>query len=135
MTTARRISEARAMDAVAVKMLLGDRRRYYVIVFGIALSAFLMSHQLAVFAGAIDRTTSLIQDAHPDGIWVMDPHVRNMDDAEYLPAHTLSRVRSCDGVAWASPYYKSQAIVRVPAGAYRLSVLIGVDDASLAGLP
>src|SRR5215216_4334191 len=126
MTTARWISEARVMDSVAVKMLFGDRRRFSVIVFGIALSAFLMSHQLAVFAGAIDRTTSLIQDAHPDGIWVMDPRVLNMDDAEYLPAHTLSRVKSCEGVAWVSPYYKSQAIVRVPTGAYRLSVRIGV---------
>ena len=30
------------MDVIAVKMLFGDRRRYYVIVFGIALSAFLI---------------------------------------------------------------------------------------------
>jgi putative ABC transport system permease protein len=123
------------MDVVAAKMLLGDRRRYCIIVFGIALSAFLMSHQLAVFDGAIDRTTSLIQDAHPDGIWVMDPRVLNMDDAEYLPAHTLLRVKSCDGVAWVSPLYKSQAVVRVQTGSYRQSVLIGVDDASLVGLP
>jgi putative ABC transport system permease protein len=123
------------MDTLAARMLFGDRRRYYIIVFGIALSAFLMSHQLAVFAGAIDRTTSLIQDAHPDGIWVMDQYVLNMDDAEYLPAHTLLRVKSCEGVAWVSPYYKSQAVVRVPTGSYRQSVLIGVDDASLVGLP
>jgi len=123
------------MDRIAAKMLLGDRRRYYIIVFGIALSAFLMAHQLAVFEGAIDRTTSLIQDAHPDGIWVMDQRVLNMDDAEYLPAHTLLRVKGCEGVAWVSPYYKSQAVVRVPTGSYRQSVLIGVDDASLVGLP
>ena len=123
------------MDAVAVKMLLGDRRRYYVIVFGIALSSFLIAHQLAVFAGVMDRTTSLIRDAHPDGIWVMDPHVLNMDDAEFLPAHALPRVKGCEGVAWVTPYYKSQAIVRVPTGSYRLAVLIGVDDASLVGLP
>jgi putative ABC transport system permease protein len=123
------------MDVVAVKMLFGDPRRYYIIVFGIALTSFLMSHQLAVFAGVIDRTTSLIQDAHPDGIWVMDQHVLNMDDAEYLPAHTLLRVKSCEGVAWVSPYYKSQAVVRVSTGSYRQSVLIGVDDTSLVGLP
>jgi putative ABC transport system permease protein len=104
-------------------------------VFGIALSAFLMSHQLTVFAGVMDRTTSLIQDAHPDGIWVMDRHVLNLDDAQYLPEHTLARVRGCEGVAWASPYYKSQAIVRVADGRYRQSILIGVDDASLVGLP
>src|SRR5215204_610636 len=101
------------MNVVAIKMLLGDSRRYYVIVFGIALTSFLMSHQLAVFAGVIHRTTSLIQDAHPDGIWVMDQHVLNMDDAEYLPSHTLLRVKGCEGVAWVSPYYKSQAVVRV----------------------
>src|SRR5262245_22352767 len=120
-----------AMDAVAVKMLLGDRRRYYVIVFGIALSSFLMAHRLAVFAGVMDRTTSLIRDAHPDGIWVMDPHVLNLDDADYLPEHTLPRVRGCEGVEWVSPYYKSQAIVRAPTGEYRQSIVIGVDDASL----
>jgi putative ABC transport system permease protein len=123
------------MDVVAVKMLFGDRRRYYVIVFGIALSAFLMSHQLAVFAGVMDRTTSLIRDAHPDGIWVMDRHVLNLDDAEYLPDHTLARVRGCEGVAWVAPFYKNQAIVRVADGRYRQSILIGVDDASLVGLP
>jgi putative ABC transport system permease protein len=123
------------MNAIAAKMLLGDRRRYYIIVFGITPSSFLMSHQLAVFSGVMDRTTALIKDAHPDGIWVMDPHVLNLEGVQYMPAHTLLRVRSCDGVAWAVPCYKSQALVRTSSGYYRMSVLIGVDDASLVGVP
>ena len=123
------------MDQLAVTMLLGDTKRYVVIVFGIAISSFLMAHQLAVYDGVMDRTTSLIHDAHPDGIWVMDRSALNLDDVAYLPAHTLLRVRGCDGVAWVSPYYKNTAIVTVPVGAHRQVILIGVDDASLVGLP
>ncbi len=123
------------MNRIAAKMLLGDRRRYFIIVFGITLSAFLMSHQLAVFSGVMDRTTALIKDAHPDGIWVMDPNVLNLDDVQYLPSHTLLQVRSCDGVAWVAPYYKTPALVRTASGYYRQSILIGIDDASLVGLP
>lgn len=123
------------MDLVAVKMLVADRRRYLVILTGVGLSTFLIAHQLAVFAGVMDRTTSLIRDAHPDGIWVMDPGVLNLDDADYLPEHALLRVRGCDGVEWAMPFYKNQAVVRRPDGGHRGAIVVGLDDSTLAGLP
>ena len=132
------------MDRIAVKMLLGDRRRYYVIVFGLALSSFLMAHQLAVFAGVMDRTTSLIRDAHPNGIWVMDRHVLNLDDADYLPeqlseadiAALVAEAVAATGAAgprdmgqvmgWLSPKIKGRADGRV------VSQLVGAALAKLA---
>lgn len=123
------------MDWVALRMLAGDRTRYLVAVLGVAFSALLMGHQLSVYLGVMDRTCSLILDSNPDGIWVMDPGVLNLDDARRLPDGALLRVRGVEGVAWAAPLFKGQALVHTERGQYRLALIVGVDDDSLIGLP
>jgi putative ABC transport system permease protein len=123
------------MNWVAMKMLTGDRARYGVGVLGVAFSSLLITHQLAVYFGVMGRTCSLIRDSHPDGIWVMDPGVQNLDDARRLPDGALPRVRGVSGVAWAVPLFKGQALVHAGAGHYRQAILVGLDDSSLYGLP
>ncbi|MFO0890186.1 MAG: ABC transporter permease [Isosphaeraceae bacterium] len=120
---------------VAMKMLTGDRFRYAIAVFGVSFSTMLIAHQLSVYLGVMSRTSSLIRDSHPCGIWVMDPGVLNLDDARRLPDNALQRIRGIQHVEWAVPLFKGQALVHGESGQYRQAILIGLDDSSLVGLP
>jgi putative ABC transport system permease protein len=65
----------------------------------------------------------------------MDPKLQNLDEIKPLRGDDLFRVRGVPGVAWAVRLYKGQARVRAEDGTYRVSVLLGLDDASLVGAP
>lgn len=123
------------MNRIALRMLTGDPARYTICVFGVALASLLITHQLSVFFGVMDRTCSSIYDAHPAGVWVMDPGALNFDDARPLREGDLWRVRGVPGVAWADPLFKGQALVHNEKGGYRQVLLLGADATSLYGLP
>lgn len=123
------------MLRIALKMLVGDRAKYFALVFGIAFATLLMSQQVSIFIGLMTRTANQVLDIREADIWVMDPRVRYVDEVEALPDEALGRVRSVAGVEWAVPLYKGLAILRTPAGELNQISLIGVDDASLVGAP
>ncbi|MDZ7628945.1 MAG: ABC transporter permease [Parvularculaceae bacterium] len=123
------------MLRIALKMLMGDRAKYFALVFGIAFATLLMSQQVSIFIGLMTRTANQVLDIREADIWVMDPRVRYVDEVEALPDEALGRIRSVPGVGWALPLYKGLAILRTPAGALNQVSLIGVDDASLVGAP
>jgi len=120
---------------IAIKMLIGDRAKYFALVFGIAFATLLMSQQVSIFIGLMTRTANQVLDIREADIWVMDPRVRYVDEVEALPDEALGRVRSVAGVEWAVPLFKGLAILRTPAGALNQVSLIGVDDATLVGAP
>jgi putative ABC transport system permease protein len=143
------------MNRLAIKMLVGDGAKFFALVFAIASCAFLIAQQVAIFTGLMDRTTSQIKDVREAPIWVMDPGVRYIDEIKAMPASALSRVRSVEGVAWAVPFYKgygratavrtegsgalatdgSGGAATSAGGEFRQAILLGVDDATLIGLP
>jgi putative ABC transport system permease protein len=123
------------MNWIALKMLTGDRSKYFGIIFGVTFATFLMAQQVSVFIGIIARTTSQILDVRDADIWVMDNKVRYVDETPGLPETDLQRVRGVDGVAWAVRLYKGQIRARLPDGNYRIVVLMGLDDATLVGAP
>jgi putative ABC transport system permease protein len=116
-------------------MLTGDRAKYLGLVSAIAFSSMLMSQQMSIFCGLMLRTASVIQDMPGADVWVMDPKLQNVDEIKPLREDDLYRVRGVPGVAWAVRLYKGQARVRGDDGTYRVSVLLGLDDASLIGAP
>ena len=63
------------MSWIAWKILTGDRKKYVVIVFGVAFASLLIGHQASVFFGAMRRTTSQIWDYSPPefGLWIPKP--------------------------------------------------------------
>ena len=63
------------MNWIALKMLTGNRAKYYAIIFGISFAVMLMSQQAAIFVGLMRNTTSQIRDIQGADIWVMDPSV------------------------------------------------------------
>src|SRR6516164_3555913 len=123
------------MNWIALKMLTGDRSKYFGIIFGVTFATFLMAQQVSVFARIIARTANQIQDVRDADIWVMDNKTRYVDEVPGLPETDLQRVRGVDGVAWAVRLYKGQIRARLPDGNYRIVVLMGLDDATLVGAP
>jgi putative ABC transport system permease protein len=123
------------MTWLALRMLTGDRAKYFGLVSAIAFSTMLMSQQMSIFCGLMLRTASVIQDMQGADVWVMDPKLQNLDEIKPLREDDLYRVRGVPGVAWAVRLYKGQARVRAEDGTYRVSVLLGLDDASLVGAP
>lgn len=123
------------MLRVALRMLTGDAAKYLGLVFGVAFAVMLMAQQGAVFVGLMLRTANQIIDVHDADLWVMDPRGIYVDETEPMPESALWRVRGIEGVAWATPFFKGLTVARAPDGRLQQVVLMGVDDASLAGAP
>src|SRR5271167_1482041 len=123
------------MTWIAMKMLMGDRSKYFAIVFGVSFACFLIAEQSAIFCGVMLRTTSQIHDTHGADIWVMNTGVRYVDDLKAISDDDLFRVRSVPGVAWAVSLYRGQGQAQLADGTYQGVILMGLDDASLTGAP
>lgn len=122
------------MIAIALKMLLGDRAKYFGLLFGITFTSFLVTFAASYFGGMMTRSFALIAES-PADVWVMDPAVVAVDRTMNLPASALSRVRSVPGVLSAVPLALATAEARFPNGRFQSVQVIAVDDATLAGVP
>jgi putative ABC transport system permease protein len=123
------------MDFVAIRMLTGDRGKYLGLIFAIALSSFLIAQQSSLFLGLMDRTRSQIRDVGEADLWVMDRATQYVDEIYPLRDDALYMVRGVEGVRWAVPLFKGQAVARAMDGRFRSVILMGVDNASLTGAP
>jgi putative ABC transport system permease protein len=94
------------MTWISLKMLTGDRSKYFAIVFGVTFACFLITEQSATFCGVMLRTTSQIRDTHGADLWVMNPGVRYVDDLKAISDYDVFRVRGVPGVAWAVNLYR-----------------------------
>lgn len=124
-----------AMNFVAVRMLTGDRSKYLGLIFAIAFSTFLIAQQVSIFAGLLNRMRSQILDVTDGDIWVMDPATQYVDEVYALRDDDLYRVRGVPGIRWAVPLFKGQPVARALNGRFRATILLGLDDSSLAGAP
>jgi putative ABC transport system permease protein len=129
------LREQIAMSWVALKMLTGDRAKYLGLIFTIAFSAFLIAQQISIFSGIMNRTRSQILDVRDADIWVMDPATQYFDEVYALKDGDVERVRGVEGVKWAVRLFKGQPRAKAGDGKFRVVILLGLDDASLAGAP
>jgi putative ABC transport system permease protein len=123
------------MNFVALKMLTGDRAKYLALIFAIAFSTFLLENQTSIFAGILRRTGSQIRDVTEAAIWVMDRQTEYFEQTKALKDTDLNRVRGVDGVEWAVRLYKGAPVARTIGGKFATTFCIGVDDATLTGVP
>ena len=123
------------MIFIALKILLGDRTKYAGLLFGITFTSFLVTFAAAYFGGMMTRSFALIAENHKADVWVMDPAVVAVDRTINLPTSALNRVRSIEGVLSAVPLTVAQADARFPNGRFQSFQVIGVDDATLSGVP
>jgi putative ABC transport system permease protein len=123
------------MGWIAIRMLTGDRVKFLGLLFGVAFSTLLITQQLTIFVNLLFRGGAAVTEVATADIWVMDPSGRTPDVTLPLPATALDRVRGVPGVAWAAPIIRANANVRTPEGDLEPVNVIGVDDATLIGLP
>lgn len=120
---------------IAIRMLTGDAQKFYGLLFGIAFSTLLITQQLTIFVNLIERGASGVFNAPEAEIWVMDPVSRTTEVKYEMPSTALDEVRSVRGVEWAVPQLRASAAVRTSTGDLEGVAIIGVDDATLIGLP
>jgi putative ABC transport system permease protein len=120
---------------VALKMLTGNRAKYYAIIFGVAFASMLMTQQASIFVGLMRNTSSQIRDIGGADVWVMDPSVLFVDDIKPLSQNDLMRVRGVPGVAWAVKLYKGMSQAQLSTGEFKQFSVIGLDEQTLVGAP
>jgi putative ABC transport system permease protein len=123
------------MTFVALRMLTGDRAKYFGLVFAIAFCTFLLENQTSIFANIMRRTASQVLDVTDAEVWVMDPRTEYWEQTKALKDTDLYRVRGVPGVQWAVRLFKGNPIARTPEGRFAASFLVGLDDATLTGAP
>jgi putative ABC transport system permease protein len=128
---------------IALKMLVGDRAKFYGIVMGLTFAALLITQQGSIFCGLMCRTAGQIYDIMGADLWVMDANVRYVDDVKPMIENNLYRVRGVDGVRWAVPLFKGIARAKLNSvgidgrkhEVIEQVVMIGLDDATMVGAP
>ena len=123
------------MNFVALRMLTGDRAKYFGLVFAIAFCTFLLENQTSIFANILKRTASQILDVTDAEVWVMDPKTEYWEQTKALKDTDLTRVRGVPGVQWAVRLFKGNPVAKTLTGKFAVSFLVGLDDATLAGAP
>ena len=123
------------MRIIAIKMLFGDTAKFYGILLGLSFATLLIAQQSSIFVGLMSRTYALIEETPQADLWVTDPTLQFVDDTKPMQVTALQRVRSVDGVQWAVPLFKGLLVAKLPTGARQICDVVGVDDASLIGVP
>jgi putative ABC transport system permease protein len=119
---------------LALKMLLGDKAKYIMLISGLTFASLLMTEQAAIFCGIMQWTGSTLDNVSVP-IWVVDPMVEQINDTEAMRDTDVSRVRSVEGVAWATPFYQGNLRTRMRDGSFKFVQLIGIDATTFAGAP
>jgi putative ABC transport system permease protein len=123
------------MNFVALRMLTGDTAKYFGLIFAIAFCTFLLENQASIFANIMRRTASQMLDVTDAQVWVMDPQTEYWEQTKPLKDTDLTRVRSVPGVEWAVRLFKGTPVARTLNGKFAAAFVIGLDDATLAGVP
>ena len=122
------------MIHIALRMLIGDRGKYLMLVGGLTFAALLMTQQSAVFLGLLSWTTSHIRNIRAT-IWVVDRKVEQANEIKAMRDTDVNRVRSVTGVAWAVPIYTSIHSAKLSDGNFKSILLVGLDNSTLVGRP
>ena len=122
------------MNRIALKMLLGDRAKYIMLVSGLTFATLLMTQQSSVFVGLMRWTTATIRNTRAP-VWVVDKKVEQVNEIKALRDTDLVRVRSVSGISWAVPMYYSVIQARLADGSFKQVQLIGLDSTTLIGAP
>jgi putative ABC transport system permease protein len=122
------------MYLLALKMLLGDRAKYIMLVGGLTFSSLLMTQQNGVFQGLLSWTTSHMRNMRAS-IWVVESRVEQVNETKALRDTDVNRVRSVDGVDFAVPLFQGVMKARAADGSDKQVQLIGLHGGTLYGRP
>lgn len=120
---------------VAISMLVGDRVKFFSLIFGVAFATLLMAQQVSFCIGLISLSGNSVRDIPEADLWVMRRGTQSVNTPVAMPLSELTRVKSVPGVAWAVPLLRGAGAVRIADGSSQPVGLVGVDDATLLGAP
>jgi putative ABC transport system permease protein len=123
------------MTMVALKMLVGDRLKFFGLIIGLAFAALLITQQSSILVGLASQTGSFIRDTSQADLWIMDEQVRFSQDQLPVKDTMLLRARGVAGVEWAVPLYQGFLRARLADGTRVACIVVGIDDATLMGGP
>lgn len=122
------------MYILALKMLLGDRAKYWMLVGGLAFSSLLMTQQYSVFQGLLSWTTSHMRNMRAS-IWIVEARVDQVNETKSMRDTDVNRVRSVEGVDFAVPLFQGVLKARAQDGSDKLIQMIGLHSGTLYGRP
>ena len=122
------------MLRLAIKMLLGDRAKYGMLVGGLAFATLLMAQQSAVFLGLLSWTTSHLRNIRAQ-IWVVEAKVEQANEVKSMRDTDVNRVRTASGVDWAVPLFFNILSAKLADGNFKPVMVIGLDNSTLVGRP
>lgn len=123
------------MYMIALRMLFGDRLKYFGLVAGMSFAAMMIAQQASIGVGLARQTGSFIRSMPYVDLWIMDKQVRFSEDILPMSETALMRVRSVEGVEWALPMFKSWLPARLEDGTRLNMIVVGLDDATMMGAP
>jgi putative ABC transport system permease protein len=123
------------MNSIALKMLMGDRLKYFGLIAGIAFATMLILQQSSILVGFAKQTGAFIRDTAQADLWIMDPQVRFSQDQVAVRSTTIQLARGVQGVEWALPLYQGFLSGKMPDGTRFRMIMVGLDDATLMGAP
>jgi putative ABC transport system permease protein len=116
-------------------MLFGRRGRYAAMVFGMSFAVLLITQQISIFMGVLERSTGPLQNIGGVDLWVAAEHTTYIDMVRVIGERQLPRLQSIPGVAWAKPFFSLRTIAEVPNGPFVAVDLVGIDRTTLIGQP
>ncbi len=123
------------MFAIAIKVLIEDKVKFIGLLIGIAFTAFLVTFAISYFAGFMTRGFALVSENASADVWVMDSAVNSAEATINMSDSVLYLVKSVTGVENAMPLYMEDMTARFSNGHFQTFGVIGVDDATLSGVP
>lgn len=120
----------------AIKMMIGDRAKFFGIVIGLSFATFVITQQGGIFFGLMKRTYGFISDTSQADLWIMNKHVNYVDEVEPSQLSKLYQIRGVEGIEWAEPIFKGRVEARTFGnGDYQSCQLVGINAATLIGAP
>jgi putative ABC transport system permease protein len=116
-------------------MLFGRRGRYIAMVFGMSFAVMLITQQISIFMGVLERSTGALQNIGGVDLWVAAEHTTYIDMVRVISERHLQRLQSIPGVAWAKPFFSMRAIAETSHGSFVAVDLVGIDRTTLIGQP
>lgn len=120
---------------VAISMLLGDRVKFFALIFGVAFATLLMAQQSSFAVGLLSLSGNFVRDVREADLWVMRPGTVSTGSALPMASTELYRIKGVAGVEWAMPLFSGNALVRIADGSSLAVSILGVDNDSLIGTP
>jgi len=122
------------MFLIALKMLFGDRLKYFTLVAGLTFCTMLMGQQGSIFCGLMSRFMTHVRVANAP-VWVMGNGTNFFESPNPLKDTDLPMVRSVSGVAWAMPLTYQITQIRLNDGRRQSAEIQLVDTDTLIGMP